>query len=169
MSVSGGGQPAGGGQNVVIVGVTWPKVFAVTGTFVTFAAGAIYVLVGLIYGGIQDRLGELQRQVQGIESNFNQAVASGARVQALLGKSPELEKTIADTRVQVGVNGARLKELQKSISGISEKLSTIRQTSDDTKVRVENVQFEMRQILPVLPGLRQLFVKFDIPPPKARE
>lgn len=168
MSGGGLGNSTEPGGDVTIRGLTWPKLLAIIGAILTAAGALIAVLLVVVWGGVQTRFDRLDKRVDGLESNFKAAVVSGIRVQDLLGKAPALESTINDTHTQVLRLGDALQHLQTNMVEMDQQLASMQKTVSDAEVGVRNLTFEMNQIVPLVPGLTELLIKFAIPAPKEK-
>jgi hypothetical protein len=55
----------------------------------------------IVYGGLQGRLDNLEKRVQGLDDNVRRGIAASASVKELADKAPRVERTITDTRAGV--------------------------------------------------------------------
>src|SRR6202011_6107820 len=72
----------------------WALVGSVIGMVITGYIGLIYVLVNIVYGGIDSRLKTL-------EGHFDTAISASANVKHLLDTAPTLEHQITEMRIDV--------------------------------------------------------------------
>ena len=68
------------GEDIVIRGVTWPKLITIIGSILAAACVGIYLLLGVVYGGLHDRFDALGKRVQGLDDSFHGAVSAGISV-----------------------------------------------------------------------------------------
>jgi hypothetical protein len=128
----GGAPPSTPGEDIVIRGLTWPKLLAIIGTVLGALGITIYVLLGVVYGGIQERFDTLSKRIQGIDDNFHSAGAAATDVKDLLEKSPRIEQTINDTRSDVATIKAQVQTLQRDTSDIKLQLQSLQETTGKT-------------------------------------
>jgi uncharacterized protein YoxC len=110
----------GGYEDVVIRGLTWPKLLAIVGAILVAAGIVIYVLLGIVYGGLQGRLDSLEKRVQSLDDNVRRAAADTS-VKELVDKAPKVERTITDTHASVVTIKTQLQALQNDIAGIKQQ------------------------------------------------
>lgn len=115
-------------EDIVIRGLTWPKLLAIVGAIFAAAGIVIYVLLGIVYGGLQGRLANLEKQVQGLDDNVRRGIVAGASVKELADKAPRVERTIADTRAGVVTIKTQLQALQNDIVGIKQQQQAMEQS-----------------------------------------
>jgi hypothetical protein len=165
-----GSGSANGGQtvDVSVTGLTPGKLLlivgGVIGSVIALAGAIVWVLVSLVYGGLQEKIQEVRDantrslttisdRVQGLDNTFRTAVTSAISVQDLLQRSPELEKKINETRDAVIGHTAQLQALQQSASqhtqqlqGLQGTMQALQGSVNDTRERVIALQGTTREI-----------------------
>jgi uncharacterized protein YoxC len=117
----------GGYEDVVIRGLTWPKLLAIVGAILASVGIVIYVLIGVVYGGLQGRLDSLEKRVQGLDDNVRRAAADTS-VKELVDKVPKVERTITYTHASVATIKIQLQALQNDIVGIKQQQQAMEQS-----------------------------------------
>ena len=107
-------------EDVVIRGLTWPKLLAIVGAILVAAGIVIYVLLGVVYGGLQGKLDGLEKRVQLLDDNVRRAAADTS-VKELVDKVPKVERTITDIHASVATIKSQLQSLQNDIAGIKQQ------------------------------------------------
>lgn len=121
-------------EDTVIRGLTWPKLLAIVGAIFAAAGIVIYVLLGIVYGGLQGRLANLEKQVQGLDDDVRRGIVAGASVKELADKAPRVERTITDTRAGVATIKTQLQALQNDIVGIKQQQQAMEQSLNQIQV-----------------------------------
>jgi chromosome segregation ATPase len=134
------------GEDITIRGLTWPKLLTIIGAILGGAGAIIWVLIGLVYGGIQEKIDSkaadttksvdaLTKRVESVEQTFRTAVTAGISVQDLLARAPRLEATINETHDAALGLKAQLQALQQTqnethdvVVGHTQQLQTIQQS-----------------------------------------
>jgi hypothetical protein len=118
-------------------GQFWGLLGAILVAVVSGYVGLIYVLVHVVYGGIDDR-------IKSLEDSFKTAISASADVKHLLDTSPTLERQISETSIDV-------KGLKDSMSllnplethDIIVSLKPVPQQLQEIKTQLDSMQYQI--------------------------
>jgi hypothetical protein len=118
----------------------WALVAGGIGTIITGYIGLIYVLVNIVYGGIDARL-------KSLEDHFQSAIVASANVKQLLETSPTLQHDITETNKTV----FELKGSMEALKTVPQQIQTLQQDFGKLQIQTNNIQKQIHTIPGVNP------------------
>lgn len=110
------------GEEISIRVLTWPKLLSIIGALVGSAGLLIYLLLTLVYGGIEKKLDKLNAKIVSVDSNLNEVSASAIAIRDLLQKVRLLEQKMEVTGNDVSTVKQLTTAMQGGISVIKQQI-----------------------------------------------